>query len=176
MPYAVLLTFSRQYPPIKSEIRPHALLVALELDFSWKTIGSSHSTSKKENRLNLPSHPFSQKLSLPFRGLLDNVIRRCIIWQCLKYILFSFCYGFYDIFLKTLSSYIWLMVSGMHFLTQASGSADKYRIYSRFTLISNLISKHRTSPQFLLQSSASWTDPPTNPSVPGVISLSRSFY
>lgn len=89
---AVLLTFSRQYPPIKSEIRPHVLLVALELDFSWKTILSSHSASNTEDHLTITSHPFSSKLSLPFRGLLDNVIRRFITWQCVKYILIPCCH------------------------------------------------------------------------------------
>lgn len=156
----VLLTFSRQYPPVKSEMRPHGLLVALELDFSWKIIDSSCSTNK-ENQLNITSHPFSQKLSLPLRGLLDNVIRR-FMKQCVKR--YPLIFG------------SWCQVcSSISLLTQVRSPAAKYQIYSRCILISNLISKHRISPQSLLQFSASWKDHPTNPFVIVVIGL-LSYY
>ncbi|RDB17924.1 hypothetical protein Hypma_000685 [Hypsizygus marmoreus] len=80
------LTPSRQVP-IESETHSvHVVLVALDLCYSWRTVGPSESSDSQpsSNSTQQTSHPFSSKLALPFRTLLDNVIGRFVTWQLVK--------------------------------------------------------------------------------------------
>ncbi|KAF9464140.1 hypothetical protein BDZ94DRAFT_1321256 [Collybia nuda] len=74
------LTSSRQYPS-KLELLPvRVLLVGLDLCYSWQISTSSVANAQPQQE----SHPFSQRLSLPFRTLLDNVVGRFVTWQLVK--------------------------------------------------------------------------------------------
>lgn len=77
----VILTSSRQMP----DMTPiPVVLVALDLCYAWQTSTSSKSLLSPSNRSSETSHPFSRRLSLPFRTVLDNVVGRFVTWQLVK--------------------------------------------------------------------------------------------
>jgi hypothetical protein len=79
-PWLVVLTPSRSLPKEPYIFRPHVFLLALDLTFSWQIASSQSITSS----MNPANHPFSGKLSLPFRTTLENVFGRFVTWQLVK--------------------------------------------------------------------------------------------
>nr|GAT50628.1 predicted protein [Mycena chlorophos] len=70
----LIITPARCSPDGPHLRRDHALLTAIHLKYIWTT------TDDSDSRI----HPFAPNLTLPFRLLLDNVIRRFCTWQLVK--------------------------------------------------------------------------------------------
>ncbi|GLB38533.1 hypothetical protein LshimejAT787_0503980 [Lyophyllum shimeji] len=74
----MVLTPSRRIP-INPETAPVCLLlVAIDLCYSWQTLDCVQAKFDRAN------HPFSARLSLPYKTLLDNVVGRFMTWQLVR--------------------------------------------------------------------------------------------
>jgi hypothetical protein len=78
--YLVTLTSCRQFPLTAGLLPVHVLLVGLDLYYSWQRFVPAFADTQPQ----CANHPFSSRLSLPFRTVLDNVIGRFVTWQLVK--------------------------------------------------------------------------------------------
>lgn len=84
----VILCGSRPSP--KGRQNSHSVkLVAVDMNFIWKTIPSEHIELDLHSDTSAPqdTNPFTAKLLLPYRSILNQVIERFVTYQLVRYAL-----------------------------------------------------------------------------------------
>lgn len=76
------IALSRQLRPAWDTL-PSLTLFMLDLNYVWKT---SFHEADADPTLLAANNPFSRQISLPFLGLLDDVIGRFMTWHLVRYV------------------------------------------------------------------------------------------